>query len=163
MCFTEDNQQLFTPSRRNMQFFSPPRDGRRRNQIIKCEKQRRKRKGTFLSARLLSWGYLLMRGALASDWASHRCIRGKGLQRGSGKGADRDKKDSAAPQCSTWQTQTVVRDWQVRHVLFKWHHVHQSLLWMGPLAVCMAWAPMICLDPLWNSWFHCHNNGRKRV
>lgn len=43
MGFSENNQQLSTARRREEQSFSPPMAGRRRNQIIKCEKQRRKR------------------------------------------------------------------------------------------------------------------------
>lgn len=68
--FSENNQHLSTARRREEHFFSPPSHGRRRNQIIKCEKRRRKReKGTDLSARIPSWGYLLRRGA--SERASH--------------------------------------------------------------------------------------------
>lgn len=43
MGFSGNNQQLSTARRREEQFYSLPSHGRRRNQIIKCEKQRRKR------------------------------------------------------------------------------------------------------------------------
>lgn len=81
MGLSKNNQQLSTVRRRKERFFSPPSHGRRRNQIIKCEKQHRNRKkGMDLSARLPSRGYLLRRGA--SDHASHGRYIARALQRG---------------------------------------------------------------------------------
>lgn len=81
MGFSKNNQQLSTARRREERFFSPPSQGRRRNQIIKCEKRHRKRKkGMNLSARLPSWGYLLRRGA--SEHASRGGYIARAMQRG---------------------------------------------------------------------------------
>lgn len=81
MGLSKNNQQLSTARRREGQFFSPLSHGRRRNQIIKCEKQHWNRKmGMDLSARLPSWGYLLRRGA--SEHASCGGYIARALQRG---------------------------------------------------------------------------------
>ena len=81
MGLSKNNQQLSTARRHEEWFFSPPSHGRRRNQIIKCEKQHRNRKkGMDLSARLPSWGYLLRRGA--SKHASHGGYIARALQWG---------------------------------------------------------------------------------
>lgn len=78
--------------RREEQFYSLPSRGRRRNQIIKCEKQRRKRERgrTFLHHYLPE---ATCSGVELASWASGGRIQPERTPRhGNGSGADRDKK-----------------------------------------------------------------------
>lgn len=154
--------------RREEQFYSLPSRGRRRNQIIKCEKQRRKReKG--LGGRTFLHDYL----------PEATC---SGVQLASGLAAAvYSRKGPAA-----WKRQRR-RPWQKRmaRLLNAPPGKHRRLSgpaksgmssssgttsirgpsWMGSLAVCIAWAPMICLTRPSNSidWLCHRSSGRRGV
>lgn len=143
--------------RREEQFYSLPSRGRRRNQIIKCEKQRRKREKGMVGAE----GRTFLHDYLPEATCS-------GVELASGLAAAvYSRKGPAA-----WKRQRR-RPWQKRmaRLLNAPPGKHRRLSgpaksgmssssgttsirapsWMGSLAVCIAWAPMICLTRPSNS------------
>lgn len=126
--------------------------------------EQKERKGMDLYARLPSWGYLLRRGA--SEWgASHG-----GIQQRPCSGA------TVTDQTVTKTTAQPLNASPGKHRRLSGTgksgmssssgttSIRARSQW-GPLAVCVAWAAMICLTPLRNSIdrFHRQSNGRRGV